>query len=53
MATTTPANLLGLTDRGRLEVGTRADLIRLTRTAEGGIGDLVTVVVNGVTQTEV
>ncbi|WUJ70889.1 amidohydrolase family protein [Kribbella soli] len=53
MATTTPANLLGLTDRGRLEVGARADLIQLTRTPEGGIGDLVTVVVNGIPQTEV
>ncbi|WP_432876642.1 N-acetylglucosamine-6-phosphate deacetylase [Kribbella sp. CA-245084] len=53
MATTTPANLLGLTDRGRLEVGGRADLIQLTRTPEGGLGDLVTVVVNGITQTEV
>jgi N-acetylglucosamine-6-phosphate deacetylase len=47
MATTTPANLLGLTDRGRLEVGARADLVQLTRTAEGGIGELVTTVVNG------
>ncbi|MFC6159484.1 N-acetylglucosamine-6-phosphate deacetylase [Kribbella jiaozuonensis] len=53
MATTTPANLLGLTDRGRLEVGARADLIQLTRTPDGGIGDLVTVVVNGVTQNQV
>ncbi|MFD3406502.1 N-acetylglucosamine-6-phosphate deacetylase [Kribbella sp. NPDC058693] len=53
MATITPANLLGLTDRGRLEVGARADLIQLTRTPEGGVGDLVTVVVNGVTQTQV
>jgi N-acetylglucosamine-6-phosphate deacetylase len=53
MATTTPADLLGLTDRGRLHVGTRADLVQLTRTPEGGIGDLVTVVVNGTTQMEV
>jgi N-acetylglucosamine-6-phosphate deacetylase len=53
MATTTPADLLGLTDRGRLQVGTRADLVQLTRTPEGGIGDLVTVVVNGTTQMEV
>lgn len=47
MATTTPANLLGLHDRGRLEVGARADLVQLTRTADGAVGDLVTVVVNG------
>jgi N-acetylglucosamine-6-phosphate deacetylase len=47
MATTTPANLLGLHDRGRLEPGTRADLLRFTRTPGGGIGDLTTVVVNG------
>jgi N-acetylglucosamine-6-phosphate deacetylase len=45
MATTTPADLLGLHDRGRLEVGARADLIQLT--PAGGVGDLVTVVVNG------
>ncbi|WP_371403281.1 amidohydrolase family protein [Kribbella sp. NBC_00662] len=53
MATTTPADLLGLTDRGRLEVGARADLVQLTRTPEGSIGDLVTVVVNGTTRTQV
>jgi len=28
-ATATPANLLGLTDRGRIEVGARADLVAL------------------------
>jgi len=28
-ASTTPANLLGLTDRGRIEVGARADLVAL------------------------
>lgn len=47
MATTTPADLLGLTDRGRLEVGARADLVQLTRTPDGGIGEVATVVVNG------
>lgn len=47
MATTTPADLLGLRDRGRLEVGARADLALLTRTSDGGIGELRTVVVNG------
>lgn len=53
MATTTPADLLGLSDRGRLAAGARADLVQLTRTPEGGIGDLVTVVVNGTTRTQV
>lgn len=48
MATTTPADLLGLHDRGRLEPGTRADLLQLTRTPTGAIGDLLTVIVNGV-----
>ena len=47
MATTTPADLLGLNDRGRLEPGTRADLLQLTRTADGRLGELTTVVVNG------
>ncbi|HET6739338.1 MAG TPA: amidohydrolase family protein [Kribbella sp.] len=47
MATRTPAELLGLHDRGRLEPGTRADLLELTRTPTGGIGTLTTVVVNG------
>jgi N-acetylglucosamine-6-phosphate deacetylase len=47
MATTTPADLLGLHDRGRLEVGARADLVQLTSTPDGAVGDLVTVVVNG------
>lgn len=47
MATTTPADLLGLHDRGRLEVGARADLVQLTVTPDGAAGDLVTVVVNG------
>ncbi|MGW7680958.1 N-acetylglucosamine-6-phosphate deacetylase [Kribbella sp. NPDC054772] len=47
MATTTPADLLGLTDRGRLEVGARADLVQLTRTPNGGIGEVATIVVNG------
>ena len=36
-----------LRDRGRLEVGARADLIQLTSTPDGAVGDLVTVVVNG------
>ncbi|HZX03089.1 N-acetylglucosamine-6-phosphate deacetylase [Kribbella sp.] len=47
MATRTPADLLGLHDRGRLEPGTRADLLRFTKTPTGGIGAPVTVVVNG------
>ncbi|NUS00680.1 MAG: amidohydrolase family protein [Kribbellaceae bacterium] len=47
MATTTPADLLGLNDRGRLEPGTRADLLQFTRTADGRLGELTTVVVNG------
>jgi N-acetylglucosamine-6-phosphate deacetylase len=40
--TTTPADLLGLTDRGRLRVGTRADLTILDADA-----NLVATVVNG------
>jgi N-acetylglucosamine-6-phosphate deacetylase len=47
MATTTPADLLGLHDRGRLEVGARADLVLLTTTQDGGIGEVAAVVVNG------
>ncbi|TCC22901.1 N-acetylglucosamine-6-phosphate deacetylase [Kribbella speibonae] len=47
MATTTPADLLGLHDRGRLEVGARADLVQVTSSPDGAVGDLVTVVVNG------
>jgi N-acetylglucosamine-6-phosphate deacetylase len=47
MATTTPADLLGLHDRGRLEVGARADLVQLTSNPDRAVGDLVTVVVNG------
>ncbi len=47
MATTTPADLLGLHDRGRLEVGARADLVQLTSTPDAAVGDLATVVVNG------
>ncbi|WP_406047289.1 amidohydrolase family protein [Kribbella sp. NBC_00889] len=47
MATTTHADLLGLRDRGRLEVGSGADLLQLTRTPTGGIGDLAAIVVNG------
>jgi N-acetylglucosamine-6-phosphate deacetylase len=47
MATTTPADLLGLHDRGRLQIGARADLVQLTRTPDGAVGDLATVVVNG------
>ncbi|TDW84162.1 N-acetylglucosamine-6-phosphate deacetylase [Kribbella pratensis] len=47
MATTTPADLLGLHDRGRLDVGARADLVQLTSTPDRAVGDLVTVVVNG------
>ncbi|TDO52934.1 N-acetylglucosamine-6-phosphate deacetylase [Kribbella sp. VKM Ac-2571] len=47
MATTTPADLLGLHNRGRLEVGARADLVQLTSTPDRAVGDLVTVVVNG------
>ncbi|MFF0341505.1 N-acetylglucosamine-6-phosphate deacetylase [Kribbella sp. NPDC004875] len=50
MATTTPADLLGLTDRGRLAVGARADLVQLTRTPDGGIGEVTAVVVNGTPQ---
>jgi N-acetylglucosamine-6-phosphate deacetylase len=53
MATTTPANLLGLADRGRLEVGARADLVQLTRTPAGGIGDVATVVVDGTIRRQV
>jgi N-acetylglucosamine-6-phosphate deacetylase len=47
MATRTPADLLGLHDRGRLEVGARADLVQLTRTPDGALGDPTAVVVNG------
>jgi len=50
MATRTPADLLGLHDRGRLEVGARADLVQLTSTrdsAAGAVGDVAAVVVNG------
>ena len=47
MATTTPADLLGLHDRGRLEVGARADLVQLTSAPDATVGDLATVVVNG------
>ena len=42
--TSTPADLLGLTDRGRLTVGSRADLTILDRDAE-----LVATVIGGVT----
>ena len=48
MATTTPADLLGLHDRGRLEVGAHADLVQLTTTSEGAVGDLATAVANGI-----
>ncbi|MEU8223244.1 amidohydrolase family protein [Kribbella sp. NPDC048915] len=47
MATSTPAKLLGLTDRGRLEIGARADLLQLRRDTAGGLGEPVAVVVNG------
>jgi len=47
MATRTPADLLGLHDRGRLEVGARADLVQLTSTSSGAVGDVAAVVVNG------
>ncbi|HEY3563170.1 MAG TPA: amidohydrolase family protein [Kribbella sp.] len=47
MATTVPAALLGLHDRGRLQPGARADLLQLRRTPTGGIGELTAVVVNG------
>ncbi|TQJ16077.1 N-acetylglucosamine-6-phosphate deacetylase [Kribbella jejuensis] len=47
MATSTPADLLGLHDRGRLEAGARADLLQFNRTPAGGLGELTTVVVNG------
>ena len=47
MATRTPADLLGLHDRGRLEVGARADLVQLTSTPDGAVGDIAAVVVNG------
>ncbi|MEV6267233.1 amidohydrolase family protein [Kribbella sp. NPDC051936] len=47
MATRTPADLLGLHDRGRLEVGARADLVQLTSTPNGAVGDVAAVVVNG------
>lgn len=48
MATTNPARLLGLTDRGRLQVGARADLVQFAPDASGGPGDVVTVVAGGV-----
>lgn len=47
MATRTPADLLGLHDRGRLEVGARADLVQLTSTSDGAVGEPAAVVVNG------
>ena len=34
MAATNPANLMGATDRGRIQLGARADLILLSRTLE-------------------
>ncbi len=34
MAATNPANLVGANDRGRIEVGARADLIVLSRALE-------------------
>ncbi|GAA2823593.1 N-acetylglucosamine-6-phosphate deacetylase [Kribbella solani] len=43
MATTIPADLLGLTDRGRLEVGARADLVLLSP----ALDKVVSTVVNG------
>ncbi|GAA1566466.1 MULTISPECIES: N-acetylglucosamine-6-phosphate deacetylase [Kribbella] len=49
MATATPANLLGLRDRGRLEPGTRADLLLFAPDASNPLGTLGTVVVNGST----
>ncbi|WP_029138097.1 N-acetylglucosamine-6-phosphate deacetylase [Nakamurella lactea] len=47
MATANPARLLGLTDRGRLQVGARADLVQFAPAADGGPGEVVTVVVGG------
>ncbi|MFD7160651.1 N-acetylglucosamine-6-phosphate deacetylase [Kribbella sp. NPDC059898] len=49
MATTTPANLLGLRDRGRLEPGTRADILQFTPTPTSPLGTLNAIVVNGST----
>ncbi|WP_427892342.1 N-acetylglucosamine-6-phosphate deacetylase [Kribbella sp. GL6] len=51
MATTTPADLLGLHDRGRLEPGTRADILQFTPAPTSPLGTLGTVVVNGSTIT--
>lgn len=48
MATANPAVLTGLTDRGALRVGHRADLVQFERTPDGGIGRLLTTVVDGV-----
>ncbi|GAA3100440.1 N-acetylglucosamine-6-phosphate deacetylase [Kribbella aluminosa] len=47
MATTNPANLLGLHDRGRLEPGARADLLQFTPTPASPLGTLTRVIVNG------
>jgi N-acetylglucosamine-6-phosphate deacetylase len=48
MATANPAALTGLTDRGTLRVGHRADLAQFERTPDGGIGRLLTTVTDGV-----
>ncbi|MEW2521985.1 N-acetylglucosamine-6-phosphate deacetylase [Actinacidiphila alni] len=48
MATRHPADLLGLTDRGRLAVGARADLVRFERDAAGRPGAVRTTVAGGV-----
>lgn len=48
MATRHPADLLGLTDRGRLEVGARADLVQFARDAAGRPGAVRTTVAGGV-----
>jgi N-acetylglucosamine-6-phosphate deacetylase len=47
MATTNPADLLGLHDRARLEPGTRADLLQFTPTPADPLGTLTKVIVNG------
>ncbi|MGZ0153046.1 N-acetylglucosamine-6-phosphate deacetylase [Kribbella sp. WER1] len=51
MATRTPAELLGLHDRGRLEPEARADLLVFAPSPGSPLGTLSTVVVNGSTIT--
>ena len=48
MATRHPADLLGLTDRGRLAVGARADLVQFERDPAGRPGAVRTTVAGGV-----